>query len=197
MILISSCASKNVTRYTVASEYGDCVGVAPQKCLLVKKQNQTDWEFFYSSIQGFNYQEGNEYVIDVSEEKIQNVPADASSIMYKLVKEVSRTAKISEGLPEKKLESYQLTGRVISVESQNIGQGAAAGKIPAVVVKVQVSTSVNKDINPGDIIYCELIKSPRVNPVAGREYVFKAKYKHPAHAKGIYLLETDVMDLVV
>ena len=65
------------------------------------------------------------------------------------------------------------------------------------MVKVQVSTSVNKDIKPGDIIYCELIKSPRISPAAGREYVFKAKYKHPAHAKGIYLLETDVMDLVV
>jgi hypothetical protein len=34
-------------------------------------------------------------------------------------------------------------------------------------------------------------------PVIGREYVFKAKNMHPAYAKGIYMLETNVWDLEV
>lgn len=83
----------------VASRKGDCVGVAPQKCLLVKKGADTNWTFFYSQIEGFNYEEGYEYVLEVKEEKVENVPADASSLKYILVKEVSKTQTTSKDLP--------------------------------------------------------------------------------------------------
>lgn len=199
-VLFVSCnSSKTITRYTIASETRDCVGVGPQKCLLVKKGNQSDWEFFYNDIEGFNYTEGNEYIIDVKVEKKENTPADASSLKFTLIKEISKTTKQSDNLPQNIVgadRKYELVGKVLAVKNSDIGRGAASGTINVTVVEISVSSSVNKDIKGGDVIWAELIESPRVVPVQGREYVFKAKYKHPAHAKGVYLLETDVMDLI-
>ena len=99
-LLVISCAKdKNVFRYIVASEKGDCVGVAPRKCLLVKKGDAIEWTNFYSNIEGFEYKPGHEYVLDVKEEKLDPVPADASSIKFTLVKVVSKKEKRSENLP--------------------------------------------------------------------------------------------------
>lgn len=94
-------SNKNVEteQLTVASAQGDCVGVAPMKCLLVKKDGQTDWEFFYNQIEGFNYEPGYEYVVEVRTEKIENPAADQSSLKYTLVNVVSKTEKTSENLP--------------------------------------------------------------------------------------------------
>ncbi|MDR2951081.1 MAG: DUF4377 domain-containing protein [Prevotella sp.] len=93
--------SENVETLVIASQQGDCVGVAPMECFLVKKDGQTEWEFFYNNIEGFNYEPGNEYVIEVKTEKIETPAADQSSLKYTLVKEVSKTQKTSENLPVK------------------------------------------------------------------------------------------------
>lgn len=198
-IFMLSCTSQITTvRYIVASQTADCTGVAPQQCLLVKKAGATDWEYFYAPIEGFNYEEGYEYEIEVKEENVENPPADASSIKYTLVNQLSKTAKTSENLPEKKQANKQIqwVGKVIEIEEVNLGRGAAEGKFPAKVVKVEVTSTTSDKFKAGDIIHCELIAEPIVTPEVGREYVFKAKDFHPAHAKGIYLLETNVQDLV-
>ena len=199
LLILSSCATQNTIKYTVASTTADCVGVAPQKCLLVKKGDAKQWTFFYSPIEGFSYEAGYEYVLSVKESKAESTPADASSIKYKLVKEVSKTAKTSDNLPPAASVNvgYQWGGRVLEVKEENIGMGAAQGKIKAVVVKLQVTHTTTDIMQPGDTIYCELISAPKIMPVVGREYVFKSNSLHPAHAKGVYFLNTDVMDLVV
>jgi len=56
----------------------------------------------YSGIEGFTYEEGNEYVLEIKEEKIDNPPADGSSVKCILVKEISKIKKISENLPKPK-----------------------------------------------------------------------------------------------
>lgn len=78
------------TLFKIASKKVDCEGVIPQKCLLVKMGDQKEWENFYDNIEGFVYEEGYEYVIEVVEEKIKNPPADGSSIKYKMVKQISK-----------------------------------------------------------------------------------------------------------
>lgn len=98
-VMVSS-VSAGTVKMIIASQKGDCVGVAPQKCFYVKKDGNPNWEFFYSQIEGFAYEEGYEYVLEVKEEKLKNVPADASSIKYTLVKQVSKTATSSANLPE-------------------------------------------------------------------------------------------------
>nr|WP_317207113.1 DUF4377 domain-containing protein [Chryseobacterium arthrosphaerae] len=59
----------------------------------VKEKASDSWENFYSNIEGFTYEPGYEYVLKVKTEKIANPPADASSIKYTLVEQVSKTKK--------------------------------------------------------------------------------------------------------
>lgn len=75
--------------WNIGSQYQDCVGVGPMKCLQVTQSNGSP-ELFYSSIEGFNYQEGFDYQIEVSSTPVANPPADGSSIKYKLVKIISQ-----------------------------------------------------------------------------------------------------------
>lgn len=77
----------------IAAETKDCVGVGPMKCLQVKETESAPWQNFYSKIEGFTYEPGYEYKLIIRTEKRENVPADASSIRYILVKEVSKKKK--------------------------------------------------------------------------------------------------------
>jgi heat shock protein HslJ len=74
----------------------DCVGVGPMSCLQVQKGAEIDpaaWEFFYSGINGFEYEPGNIYQIKVNiTEREAPIPADASSKIYELVEVVSKKA---------------------------------------------------------------------------------------------------------
>ncbi|RNA63840.1 DUF4377 domain-containing protein [Chryseobacterium nematophagum] len=78
---------------TVGPQTVDCTGVAPMKCLQVKENQSGNWMNFYSTIEGFTYEPGYEYILKVKTEKIANPPADASSIRYILVQQVSKTKK--------------------------------------------------------------------------------------------------------
>ncbi|MCC9044199.1 DUF4377 domain-containing protein [Myroides sp. M-43] len=78
---------------TIASKLVDCTGVAPMKCMQVKEEGSDEWTNMYTGIEGFTYEEGYEYVVEIKREKLENVPADASSIKYILVKEISKTKK--------------------------------------------------------------------------------------------------------
>lgn len=83
----------DLQRILISSETRVCTGVSPMECLQVKwNKDQEDWELFYDHIQGFDYVKGYEYELIVKVEKVENPPADASSLKYTLVKEVSRTA---------------------------------------------------------------------------------------------------------
>lgn len=103
-MLIISCEKNNLDvnekTLMIASTKVDCVGVAPQKCLLTKEVGAENWGYFYSSIAGFNYEEGFEYKILISEKEIENPPQDASSKEYTLIKVISKVEKTSENLPE-------------------------------------------------------------------------------------------------
>lgn len=82
---------KDVQVWTIDAERAICEGVAPMKCLLVKKQGQNAFELFYDNIIGFDYQEGYIYTIWVKEEaKTPPIPADASIYNYTLVKIVAK-----------------------------------------------------------------------------------------------------------
>ena len=79
-----------VTLY-VGPEKVDCVGVAPQECLLVRDSPDDEYEFFYSQINGFDYEPGYEYELLVQKTPVENPPADASSIKWTLIEVVSKT----------------------------------------------------------------------------------------------------------
>lgn len=102
VLFLGSCTEKGtVERVTVASDYADCVGVGPQLCLLIKFEGKSNWEYWYSGIDGFEYEPGYEYVLDVRKESLlEPRAADQSSIKYVLVKEISKTQKTSDDLPD-------------------------------------------------------------------------------------------------
>lgn len=75
----------------VGPEMVDCVGVGPQQCMLVRADPADDYEFFYQTIEGFNFEPGFEYELLVQVDTVENPPADGSSLSYTLVEIVSQT----------------------------------------------------------------------------------------------------------
>jgi heat shock protein HslJ/predicted small secreted protein len=67
-----------------------CEGVAPQLCMLVKEKPSDEWTLYYDEIEGFDYEPGFEYELRVLEEKVENPPADASSIRWTLLEVISK-----------------------------------------------------------------------------------------------------------
>ncbi|QOG90671.1 DUF4377 domain-containing protein [Flavobacterium columnare] len=92
--LLISCNTTNKDEKTIfiGAETKPCnTGVMESQCLQVKwAKNKKDWEHFYSNIEGFKYEQGNEYELIIKEEKVENPPADGSSIKYTLIKEISK-----------------------------------------------------------------------------------------------------------
>ena len=63
----------------------NCIGEAPQECMVVRLDDEDDLSFFYDSIDGFTFEEGFEYTLLVNITELENVPADASSLSYELI----------------------------------------------------------------------------------------------------------------
>lgn len=92
-LLFTSCSStKNYNNhiYWINSTKVHCVGVSPMQCFQIQKSKTLnlsgEWEFLYSQIIGFEYELGFIYKLKVKEEQLENVPPDASSIKYTLIK---------------------------------------------------------------------------------------------------------------
>ncbi|HYR10017.1 MAG TPA: DUF4377 domain-containing protein [Longimicrobium sp.] len=75
----------------VNSEIVDCEGAGPQKCLQVRRAPAEDWELFYGQIDGFDFEPGFTYELRVDVVPAANVPADASSLQYRLSEVVNKT----------------------------------------------------------------------------------------------------------
>lgn len=71
---------------TIAPGLVDCTGVVRQKCMQVREEGQTEWRLFYDKIEGFTHDPDYRYRLVVQIEKVENPPADASSLKYKLVR---------------------------------------------------------------------------------------------------------------
>ena len=70
-------------------------GAGKMQCLLIDKSDSIsgNWNYFYSNIQNFNYQEGYIYQIKVKVDTLEasQTPADASNIQYTLAEVLSKT----------------------------------------------------------------------------------------------------------
>ena len=124
----------------VGPELVDCVGVGPQKCMTVKKSGDSDWTYFYSKIQGFNFEPGYEYELEVRVTQVDDPPADASSLKYELIKVVTKNPVIKNVLhiPYKGLcaPGFVSLGD-ICVLNDRCGPGAYPGKICIIDGKTQ------------------------------------------------------------
>ena len=97
-VFISSCCSKTnvepINIWVNGSQVA-CEGVAPMQCLQIQLTDEIDdskWELVYSGIEGFDFEEGYIYQLKVTKEelKAEDAPADASTIKYTLVEQLSK-----------------------------------------------------------------------------------------------------------
>lgn len=109
--------------YWVNSVKVECSGVGKMSCMQVQKNkilNSKDWKLFYSAIKGFNFEAGYIYKLIVKEIKRakNQVPADASSINYELV-------KVLEKIKDNKMRLHDIwalqavNGKEINVKNYN------------------------------------------------------------------------------
>jgi len=85
LILIAAKSCDETKHIYVADYLVDCTDVSPQKCMLIKEKIVDEWTIFYDQIEGFNYEEGYEYLLNVKIKTIKNPPADGSNLKYTLV----------------------------------------------------------------------------------------------------------------
>jgi len=86
----SSAPNPNLMQLYINSEEVDCMGVAPRKCLQTRSSEDAEWEFFYASIQDFDFEPGFVYLVEVETQPVENPAADASSIRYQLMRILSK-----------------------------------------------------------------------------------------------------------
>jgi len=77
--------SDSIKTYYIAPVKVDRIGVGPMKCLLVKSKMEAQWQYFYQKINGFEHEWGQTSIIKVKETKMDNPPADGSSLQFELV----------------------------------------------------------------------------------------------------------------
>lgn len=85
VFIVVSCSNDKTETIFVSGKLADCTGVAPQKCLQIKFNQDDDWMYFYNSIDGFTHKEGTDFTLKVKREDIENPPADAASFKYILI----------------------------------------------------------------------------------------------------------------
>ncbi|MDF3080320.1 DUF4377 domain-containing protein [Burkholderia sola] len=74
----------------VAPQSARCTGVAPMECLQVRGSSSEPWSLWYAGIEGFAYQPGYLYTLEVDEYRVARPPADGSSIRWVLKRVVER-----------------------------------------------------------------------------------------------------------
>ena len=88
----SHSGTKHPTKEVIVASYRtDCVGVGPQMCYLYKENQEDEWIYFYSEIEGFDYQAGNEYVIKVKVSAPGNDYHNAKNLKFELEEVISKT----------------------------------------------------------------------------------------------------------
>jgi len=122
--------------FFVDSNLVDCVGVGPQKCMLLREDSNSKWQNFYDKIEGFDFVEGYNYKIIVNVSKVENPPADSSNLKYKLIEIVEKSS--SHHIPYQNLcaPGFVPLGK-ICVLNDRCGPSAYPGKICFIDGKVQ------------------------------------------------------------
>jgi Domain of unknown function (DUF4377) len=125
LVLFSACnfgGNQNEKTMLISAETRPCqAGEMQMDCMLVKwNKEQKEWGNFSSPIEGFTYEKGTEYELTINEEKVENPPADGSSIKYTLVK-INSQQKVSVAVDAN--VQLQTLGKAVleKLQSNNFG----------------------------------------------------------------------------
>ena len=75
---------ENLEFLTIGPYTGTCYGLAEQECFLAYNQANRRWEFFYEEIQGFAFEPGFVYILEVRVEDLGTEILDAGRYAYHL-----------------------------------------------------------------------------------------------------------------
>ncbi|MGO4325642.1 META and DUF4377 domain-containing protein [Cupriavidus sp. 2TAF22] len=75
----------------VDSQRVECSGVGKQTCYRVRENPDAPWSLWYGPIEGLDFEPGMAYKLRVRETRVDNPPADASSVRWQLLGVESRT----------------------------------------------------------------------------------------------------------
>jgi uncharacterized protein DUF4377 len=67
-----------------------CEAEGPRECLQVRRSESDAWRNLYSPIEGFEYEPGYLYELELEVSRVVNPPQDASALKYRLLKVVSK-----------------------------------------------------------------------------------------------------------
>ena len=90
LFLFSSFAFSQRMIFYVADTKGDCYGVGKGLCLQIKEKPDEPYALFYSGIEGFSYEEGYHYKLEVMRVKKERPPADGGVYNYYLINIISK-----------------------------------------------------------------------------------------------------------
>lgn len=62
-----------------------CEGVGPQMCYQFRESPDAAWQLWYDDIEGFEFEEGNLYTLEIAETVVENPPQDASAVAWSLI----------------------------------------------------------------------------------------------------------------
>jgi heat shock protein HslJ len=67
-----------------------CEGEGPQQCYQVREDPEGEWQLFYQEIDGFEWEPGYNYELQVNIYQVDNPPAGVSSLRYELIEVISK-----------------------------------------------------------------------------------------------------------
>ena len=132
-IFVSTSFAEETKTIFVNSKLVDCVGLAPQKCIMIRDSTDSEWMYFYNTIEGFEFEEGYEYELLVKITDIDNPPTDSSSLRYELIDMVSKQYVPSTNVRHIPYKNLCAPGFVslgnICVLNDRCGPGIYPGKV--------------------------------------------------------------------
>ena len=99
-IRAENAANKETIRLIVNHYRVPCVGAGAQLCYLAKEGGASSWEYLFEGIDGFRYEWGKVYELEVEKSRRKDVKADQSPVSYKLIRVIrSEDAPVDEAFP--------------------------------------------------------------------------------------------------
>ena len=86
LAILCACGEEHIETLILGPYQVPCVGAFEQDCYLEYNADSGRWEFFYESIQGFNFEPGYFYTLEVRLEDVGTEYQDAGRYDYHLVK---------------------------------------------------------------------------------------------------------------
>lgn len=81
-----------VATWEIDAQKAPCTAMVPTTCLVIREDPSKEWGLFYSPIEGFTFEPGYRYKVEVEIREIKNPPADGSSSAFRLLRILEKRA---------------------------------------------------------------------------------------------------------